>query len=324
MRKINKFIFVTILVAMLMVSTLFACHKNEENVKEEPENKVLYTIDDSDDTIYYMGLYPQTISNIDPSLVKQGEKDPTTGWYKYENKLYSIAVAENILEDYNKILSDGSVVETGKEYVFLVEPIKWKKIFSPVGEALLLSEKIIDGGIYKDYTKLSVDASNDCIIEPEVYANCYERSEVRSKLLEIYNISFAHYGEAEKSNIIIKEQDNITTNGGEKTLYSERQVNTNDALFLLSYADFYNTKYKINVVNSSDLYKKYRKKIVTDYAIVKGVPSFEDQYGTWWTRSTTDRSNSSTIVRKINVLGNLSEGDISISSGIVPTIWIKS
>ena len=63
-----------------------------------------------------------------------------------------------------------------------LEPIRWKLIYSPVGEMLLLSEKIIDGSIYQDYSNLE-KFNDDYIIENEVYANSYYHSDVRVVLI---------------------------------------------------------------------------------------------------------------------------------------------
>ena len=316
------YLFVIYIVIICILTTTFAC-KKETNEEETPKDKVpLYVVDDNNSTFYYMGLYPQTVSEVDVSLIKQGVLDETTGWYTYEENQYAVVKAQEISSPYNRLLSNGEAVVKDKEYAFLVEPIRWKLIYSPVGEMLLLSEKIIDGSIYQDYSNLE-KFNDDYIIENEVYANSYYHSEVRVVLSDIYKKAFNHYDSTQIDRILIKTQDNINTNGGNKTMYSERQINTQDALYILSYSDFYNPNYRVSLASNVENYSVNRKKIVSDYAIVKGVPSFEGRYGTWWTRSTTDREKASTIVRKIDVLGDLKEGDISLCSGIVPAIWVE-
>ena len=55
--------------------------------------------------------------------------------------------------------SDGTKIETGKEYFFEVAPVTWYALDSSNGKTLLFAEKILDVSLFSDKPKWKVAAS---------------------------------------------------------------------------------------------------------------------------------------------------------------------
>lgn len=99
------------------------------------------------DTVY-LGLYPQTLSDIEASIIKaNGTLDPSTGWYEYNGNKYAI---KNVIVDPESYtlakFNDGSLAydQNNIERAFLVEKIKWGLFKVGDGYADFISTRIID------------------------------------------------------------------------------------------------------------------------------------------------------------------------------------
>lgn len=313
MKKI-AFIICILCLVMALLPTMFAC-KDKPQEETPVVEEAAYTVDKDDNTMYYIGSYPQKRVDIAVADVKTGVQDPVTKWYTYQDKEYAIIKANPFEEEY--AFSDGTKVVKDTEYVFEVEKIKWKAIYSPKGERLLFADKILDVSRFAGLENCTIE-HGDYIIEQEVYANYYRYSDLRNALNNFYEYAFSL---KEKQAIITKIQDNITSSK-DKTLYSERQDNTEDPCFVLAYSDFMKDAYKINFAVDESTYKTNRIKTVTDYALAKGaICVTENRVGCYWLRSTGTTSNG---IAGINTVGAY-EPNISITidyRGICPSIYL--
>ena len=157
-----------------------------------------------------------------------------------------------------------------------IEPIKWRILSEENGEALLLSEYILDAHRF------------------DKKSNNYKDSEIRKWLNnEFYNKAF---NENEKQIILTTEVDNSerstnpnrNANEFNKGKNKHACENTQDKVFLLSMQEATNPKYGFD---ESDNSHKSREKKPTAYAIKQGA-WYDDEEGCetygngyWWLRS---------------------------------------
>ncbi len=192
-------------------------------------------------------------------------------------------------------------------YWFKFEPIKWRILSESNGEALILSEMILDSQQF-DY-----DGS---------YSNNYAQSTIRSWLNDnFYNTAF---NDLQKELIIKTTVDNSASTTSSSTNQYACE-NTNDNIFLLSYKDVLNTEYGFS--SSYSTYDVARQKKNSDYAKVQGCwTSTNSSYlgnGCWWLRSPSN--GSSDVALNVGYVGRANNG-YSVSNtdfGVVPALRIQ-
>ena len=156
-------------------------------------------------------------------------------------------------------------------YWFKYDPISWTVIDESGDTALLLCDLIIDAQEF-DYK----GSGN--------YSNNYAESTIRSWLNNnFYNVAFSNL---QKEHILITNVDNSAkTTGYNPNSYA--CSNTNDKIFLLSYADMINSSYGFS---NSDAASTTRIKYGTDYAHSQGFSRY------WWLRSPSTSYNRAEMV----------------------------
>lgn len=212
------------------------------------------------------------------------------GVYMLEYRSYDPTVAVST----DLTFQDDNGYEVNKAYWFKYEPIKWRILEDKEGNALIFAETILDAQPF------AVAQSCD-----------YKASDIRDWL----NTSFYEtaFNAAQKELIVTTKVAN-----GADTTNDMMNVNvcddTDDDVFLLSYADVLNTAYKFT--SSSDLVKP-----VTDYSAAQGLFVKADA-GQWWLRS-PDGVDAARVSRV------KPEGDVGVnkthilSVGVVPALTLN-
>ena len=188
----------------------------------------------------------------------------------------------------------GTYPQSGTSDDFKVEPVLWRVLeVSGDKTALMLSEKILDGGVPfnpdsglewaswwsesqirkflngKEYVgSVSADVTKITVRNPKTYS-FYEKA----------------FSAGEGSGIIKADVDNSSTRG------ATPGHNTTDKIFLLSYADARNTAYGFVNNGNSD---PSRKAELTDYSASQGIYSYTEgnkKYGCCWLHSPGDSVN---------------------------------
>ena len=166
-----------------------------------------------------------------------------------------------------------------------IEPIKWRILSEENGEALLLSEYILDAHRFDEES------------------NNYKDSEIRKWLNnDFYNKAF---NDNEKQIILTIEY----TCG-----------NMQDKVFLLSVREVTNPKYGFN--EDIDYCDNQRVKKPTAYAIKQGVDTFIEN-GCWWLRSRCIGYIHDYRGFCVDSFGDFIHADVFFDTGIAPAIKIK-
>ncbi len=254
-------------------------------------------------TVSY-GLYPQThvndaalVTNLNTSAVKD-----INGWYKYDG-LYYVKVKANPTNDSIKF-DDGVTIVKNDEYWFRCDPIKWHVLSNNDGEALLLTERVID-------------AHNFC--DPPRPNNAYEESAMRRFLNnEMYPAVFNLNNDYVKlSNI--PNTDYCVRQGYVAT----KANNTDDYLFLLTADDYQNTSYGFLKSWNSNCPK--RLGVTTDWLRAKGCSLNTNQAylnGTYYYTRSTDSGNS-VYANAISTTGSGQILDTYNNSGVRPAMILS-
>ena len=206
-------------------------------------------------------------------------------------------------------------------YWFKYEPISWSILREDAQNdtALIICDMIIDSQAYQNTYLYDSNTYEYYNVLPEVpektFANNYAYSTVRKWLNEtFYNTAFS---DLQKEIIITTTVDNSasTTSSTENNYVCE---NTEDKIFLLSYADISNGGYGLN---SDNCQKKN-----TDYAKAQGSCTYlggsYDGNGWWWLRSPNDYLSYS--ARVVYSDGKIYRESVEyVNRGIVPVLQIQ-
>lgn len=161
--------------------------------------------------------------------------------------------------DHSYIDDEGFDLET--VYWFEYAPVQWRVLEYKNGNMFLASEYSIDAQPYQDTYEIS--GGNYVIPDTAEYVNNWKNSSLRAFLNEtFYNAAFS---EAQKALIQNVTLDNSTTGYAGNSAYQTNQRNTQDRVYLLSYADVNNTGYGYSAKGSS------RVRSYTDYSVVQGL-----------------------------------------------------
>ena len=184
----------------------------------------------------------------------------------------------------------GTYPQSGTSADFKVEPVLWRVLeVSGDKTALMLSEKILDGGVSFNPDYSDTDPYYCWWSESQIRKFLNGKEYVESVSADVTKITvrnpkpYSFYGKAfsagEGSGIIKADVDNSSTRG------ATPGPKTTDKIFLLSYADAKNTAYGFaNDDNSSSS----RKAELTGYGASQGVISNTEgnkKYGYWWLHS---------------------------------------
>ena len=237
----------------------------ENSDDTEAAQNVTYT---RDGNYIYFGEYPQTVKADD---VRIGKTMDARGYYRGSDGAYYAKVTATPRYEEDDRFSTGDSVTEGSVYYFKVEPIRWRILTESGDTALVLCDSIIEAKAY------DADANNN-----------YAESDIRAWLnAEFYQTAFNTL-QKELINTELVDNSSSTTcnkhhfNGIENPYACE---DTNDKVFLLSYADVTDPSYGFQ---QGIVYDATREKRVTDYARAIGVETSESSgyvNGFWWLRS---------------------------------------
>ena len=188
-------------------------------------------------------------------LEHEGEK--YRGVYFTEYRSYDVSAAGS--EDVS--FQDDNGFTKGTAYWFKYEPIKWRVLSEDGGKALVVSDVILDAQSFND---ASLDGN-------------YKTSEIREWLNSTFYTTAI--SEAQQEFVETTKVDNsAATTADPSNMYA--CDNTDDDVFLLSYADASNSAYKFS--SDSD-----RSIMGTDYAVCQGlfVKAETGNTSQWWLRS---------------------------------------
>ncbi len=218
------------------------------------------------------------------------------GEYPQTLKADNVSITTNTDSRGYYLGSDGCYYAKVGSNFYKVEPLCWRILSENDEDILLLCENIIANMAY------STNNSNN-----------YKNSNVRAWL----NGSFYENAFSQSHQQIIRttKVDNSALSTGYASNPNSYE-DTEDKIFLLSYADVINTNYGF----SDSEYDDARKKIATEYARATG------SCNSWRLRS---HGTGSTNVRQVNSSGSASSGDYLSNVrdtvyGIVPALWIHS
>ena len=260
----------------------------------------------------YFGEYPQTLKADDVVITSVTD---TRGYYLGSDGTYYAKVVATPYETYGSkacTFSNGAMVNNGKEYYFKVEPIRWRILCDNDGKAFIMCDSIIANMAFSSY---EVNSKDD-----EIIANDYETSDIRFWLNnKFYNIAF-----------VSDQQEKILTTTVDNSLASYSGSNsdyvyndTEDKIFLLSYADAQNKEYGFD--EQSICVERQLKP--SDYAKATGADMFNEgeKYsgngcGYWLLRSPAESKDR---VYLVHAQSRFSFANVRHSQyGIVPAMWI--
>ena len=297
----KKFLSLLLAVAMMIaVFTAAVVNIYAEEIVLEPEEPVdpLYTRDG--DYIYF-GEWPQTVASNEVTIYVS-ETDER-GYYMGSDGEYYAMVIATPYNDYDPyVFSTGETVVEGATYFFKVEPIKWRILHEESGVAFLFCDSIIANRQFHS----------------EEYNN-YEASDLRAWL----NNEFftAAFNTLEQELIQLTMVDNSESTTG-YTTNPYACADTEDRIFLLSYAEATNSEYGFD--SNAGNYDISKMMVTSDYSRATGaITDTGDQtHGYWWMRSPC--GDAADFVRGIPYSGHAdSIGYVcNFEWGVVPAMYI--
>lgn len=256
----------------------------------------------------WFGEYPQTIK--EDSVIVGSTADNDGYFLGSDGARYAKVIASPNESDYT--FSNDATVTSGTTYYFKVKPIKWRILEESDGTAFILAELILDNHRYNE----SYNGKQN-----GVYANNYKESEIRAWLNDqFYNTAF---NTLQQAIILTTNVDNSLVSTGD-TNNPFVCANTNDKVFLLSYAEATNTSYGFSSSAYSAYAHIFRERKTSDYSRSKGVwTSTTTGNGWWWLRS-PNGGNMYNDTLNVSYNGNILGRNVcSTYYGVVPALKIQ-
>ena len=250
-------------------------------------------------------------------------KDLSYNGEKYRGVYFTKYRSRTTIGSNSDTYQDDNGYSPNSIYWFKWEPVKWQIITTQDGQALLLSELVIDSqNFYLNYNQRTINGNT-------VYANNYEYSDIRNWLNEEFYSSAFNNEQQGIIQITLIDNSAKTTNPNDNSMYWDNGTNnyscgnTNDAIFLFSVSDLTNETYGYS--NNVEIKDDFRIKQASDYAKSQGCGEWENGASNWWTRSSV--YSSSHYIRACAADGTVGEwmynGVYDTQNGIVPALWIK-
>jgi len=282
MKQISKRLLGAFLAIIMVVSMV------PNSIKASATNASTQSAITTGSIITY-GSYPQTkvtssslISALNAQTL-QADNTVTYGGSKYKRVYFTqYTPSYNTsfpITNYSYQDDNGYYINT--VYWFKYEPIQWRVLSNTNGELFVMADKILDSRAYNQ-----VDTN-------VTWETCTMRSWLNN---DFYNTAFISSEQAkiERSTVVNSDNSWYGTNGGN---------NTNDKLFLLSYADTINSAYGFS--SSYDTTDTARQAQGTDYAKSSGlcVPT-GGSYSYWRLRSPGNGPTYAGIVSYNGIAGH--------------------
>ena len=308
-------------------------------------------------TYVEFGEWPQTIKDDGVTVYKSEGKSKEMGMficYLGSDDNYYVEAAENAYGDGTEYqYSNGDQAGRGGKSTkwFKVEPIVWRvlnKDYASTGNALLLAEKILTGGIaYYD----DVVWDDRIVGEATIYPNNYEHSAVRAWLNGLKYLykrpdgggqveKKDYFGKgflqtaftADAQSLIADTSVDIsaasTNPASNPNLWSDGNnpyacANTTDKVFLLSLQEATNSEYGFGADGGRD---STRIRVTTDYAKATGAyqGASAGPGGGWWLRSPSDSEEVAQVINHNGIAAIGSSYSVSdADGGVVPALSIS-
>lgn len=263
------------------ISSIFSSSSMKEKDEEELKKEwgVTPVVKTDTNTLTY-GLYPQTHVNDETIISRLNSlaSPRSNGWYLYNDAYYTKSTAKN--GNAGVVIGrfyDGVSIISGETYWYKCEPIEWKILTASSGSYSLVSSFLLN-------TQKYLNGYNDRAIDGEtVHASNYKHSDVRAWLnADFYNEAF-NLGNSLIQTVNIDNSHDTTYQTVKEDYCCE---NTDDKVYLLSYAEYMNTNY---FANDETRYCK-----PTDYALAHLAFNYKNDEninhpwngnGSYWTRS---------------------------------------
>jgi len=266
--------------------------------------------------------------------------DPVTGYYTFKNSIYAKAVADLYSKPFDKdgkknnayyplYFSDGTLIDEGEEYFFIVEPIKWRVLSGDPTkneDVVLLSESVLTAYYFKeDGTTVSAGGQN-------IYGGNWAYSDIRTFLNEDFYGKAFKSGEAGFIQTTTVDYSKDTVNKQYKNEKWANGTSCEDKVYLLSYADLTNTVYGWSDSSKDENALRVGKN--TDYSKTMGAYSCLNQkesgnslskdeydFAVWWLRSSSDFPDRASVVTGPGAIGSVTVTSIFV--GVRPAITVR-
>jgi len=256
----------------------------------------------------YFGEFPQNLfvnKEIEENLKHKGD-----GIYEIRGKNYRKYTPQNIHD--KSRFGDGSSIQRGTPYYFLLEPLKWEILYEEDSRLLLFCDSIIYSMRYSD-SRVHVRHINNEI----VYKGNWEYSEIRHWLNnEFYQKAFSE----EQRKMIVPT---LNCNGKSSFVdneYTRIQKDTIDNVFIFGFDDLVKKEYGFST--SPKTYSK-RSRIVTDYGRATGAWISPDGYGWYWLRSAVNYAGRAGRCASTGTFTEKGEGTYTYKGGVVPVMYVS-
>ena len=292
MRKKSLAIFLALVLSVICLFSFSGCDAlgDLDLVMNGSSTGTEYYIEDK---FLVFGEYPQSVKADSVTIEDTVAND--RGYYKgSDGAYYQKLTATPYNKEYK--FSNGQKVESGKEYYFKVEPIKWD-ILDNTGEKLFVaSNKVLDKHEFGKST------------------NSYADSDVAEFLNEDFFLqAFNGY----KSDVMmhVTIDNSVASTGYEENGYACRD--TREKLFLLSYKEVH-TEYLGFHADAT------RMGTATDYLIAQGVEinTHMVYYGATDYMLRSPVNDSVRDVRKVDVNGQIGKCYIGYQRGVLPAFYL--
>jgi len=298
-------------------------------------------------TYVEFGQYPsrrlsdrKVLAELKAAIANEEILPDANGYYTFNNSIYVKATADLYSKPKDKdgkknssyypiYFSDGTLIDDGEEYFFIVEPIKWRVIKGDAKngeELLLLSESVLTAYSFKaDGTTISKDGQN-------IYGGNWGASDICAFLNEEFYAKAFRSGEAGFIQDTTVDYSKDTVNKEYKNEKWANGTSCVNKVFLLSYADLVSAQYGFSGSSKTEDLNRVGKN--TDYSKVMGCysctnvktdkdPMSKDEYdfAIWWLRSSSDFADRASVVTGPGAIGSaLVTADYV---GVRPAITVK-
>ena len=265
------------------------------------------------------GLYPQTVVDDEKTIGKLSSLSPDAEFNRYyflDGEFYCRYEAMPC-EDGLGQFSNGNPIVSGKAYYFKVEPVTWEALDEEGLRwyaAMILDANTFSGQVDRatiDYGGGNYHSRYKADFDPgEVYANNYERSDLRYLINQEFLETLLYFSKDELSDVNV---DNSAATLENASAASFVCLDTIDQAFPLSYSEM------------AALARENRQSKGTDFARARGlyVDDVSIGYSDAWTRSPTGYSGSGIWMTAPD--GTLIQGQAYDEAiGIRPAIELKS
>ena len=166
--------------------------------------------------------------------------------------------------------SDGTKIETGKEYFFEVAPVTWYALDSSNGKTLLFAEKILDVSLFSDKTEME-----GCGFGFYYTGKDYPNDWSCSKLREFMNGKMfdSLFDEVEAKGGVVTTRVSSAYPESYFKAHSSQIPVVSDKVFAPSYKELVTAEY--GFTEDGENYDCLRMAEPTDYALAKGCKIFE-------------------------------------------------